>query len=70
MTARRRRMLADLPRRGLAPRTHQWYRDAVKPLTQHYRRAPDQIRAEELRQSGLVLINDQKGAESPWRVHL
>jgi integrase/recombinase XerD len=70
MTARRRRLLADLPRRGLAPRTHPCDLDAVTHLTQHDRRAPDQMRAEELRQSGLVLSNDQKGAERPWRVHL
>ena len=70
MTARRRRLLADLPRRGLAPRTPPWDLEAVKPLTPHDRRAADRMSAEELRQYVLVLIHDQTVAERPWRVHL
>ena len=70
MTALRRRMLEDLQRRGLAPRTQQCYVEAVKQLTQHHRRAPDQISADELRQSFLFLINDKKVAESTFRIHL
>jgi integrase/recombinase XerD len=70
MTALRRRMLEDLQLRGLAPRTQQCYLEAVTHLTQYDRRAPDQIRAEELRQYFLFLINDKKVAESTLRVHL
>jgi integrase/recombinase XerD len=70
MTALRRRMLEDLQLRGLAPRTQQCYLEAVKHRTQHYRRAPDQISEEELRQYFLFLINDKKVAESTLRVHL
>lgn len=70
MTALRRRMLADLQLRGLAPRTQQCYVEAVKHLTQHYRRAPDQISEDELRQYFLFLINDKKIAESTFRIHL
>jgi integrase/recombinase XerD len=70
MTALRRRMLEDLQLRGLAPRTQQCYLEAVKHLTQHYRRAPDQISEEELRQYFLFLINGKKVAESTLRVHL
>ena len=70
MTALRRRMLADLQLRGLAPRTQQCYVEAVKHLTQHYRRAPDQISEDELRQYFLFLINDKKVAESTFRIHL
>jgi integrase/recombinase XerD len=70
MTALRRRMLADLQLRGLAPRTQQCYVEAVKHLTHHYRRAPDQISEDELRQYFLFLINDKKVAESTFRIHL
>jgi integrase/recombinase XerD len=70
MTTLRRRMLEDLQLRGLAPRTQQCYVEAVKHLTQHYRRAPDQISEDELRQYFLFLINDKKVAESTFRIHL
>jgi integrase/recombinase XerD len=70
MTTLRRRMLEDLQLRGLAPRTQQCYLEAVKHLAQHYRRAPDQISEEELRQYFLFLINDKKVAESTFRIHL
>jgi site-specific recombinase XerD len=63
-------MLEDLQLRGLAPRTQQCYVEAVKHLTQHYRRAPDQISEDELRQYFLFLINDKKVAESTFRIHL
>jgi integrase/recombinase XerD len=70
MTALRRRMLEDLQLRGLAPKTQQCYLDAVKHLAQHYRRAPDQISEEDLRQYFLFLINDKKVAASTLRIHL
>jgi integrase/recombinase XerD len=70
MTTLRRRMLEDLQLRGLAPRTQQCYVEAVKHLTQYYRRAPDQISEDELRQYFLFLINDKKVAESTFRIHL
>jgi integrase/recombinase XerD len=70
MTTLRRRMLADLQLRGLAPRTQPCDVEAVKHLTQHYRRAPDQISEDELRQYFLFLINDKKVAESTFRIHL
>jgi integrase/recombinase XerD len=63
-TALRRRMLEDLQLRGLAPRTQQCYLDAVKHLAHHYRRAPDQLNEEEIRQYFLYLINEKKVAES------
>jgi integrase/recombinase XerD len=70
MTALRRRMREDLQLRGLAPTTQQCYLQAVKHLAQHYRRAPDQLREGELRQSFLSLINDKRVAESTFRLHL
>jgi len=70
MTTFRRRMLEDLQLRGLAPRTQQCYIEAVKQLTQYYRRAPDQISEDELRQYFLFLLNEKQVAESTFRVHL
>ena len=70
MTTLRRRMLEDLQRRGLAPKTQQCYLEAVKHLAQDYRRSPDQVSAGEIRQYCLYLINGQKVAESTLRIHL
>ena len=70
MTALRRRLLEDLQLRGLAPRTQPCDLEAVKHLTQHYRRAPDQISEEELRQSFLCLSNGKTVAERTLRIHL
>jgi site-specific recombinase XerD len=69
MTALRRRMVEDLQLRGLAPGTQPCYVEAVKHLTQHYRRAPDQISEDEIRQYILFRINDKKVAESTFRIH-
>ena len=70
MTTFRRRMLEDLQLRSLAPSTQQCYVEAVKHLTQYYRRAPDQISEDELRQYFLFLINEKQVAESTFRIHL
>jgi site-specific recombinase XerD len=70
MTTLRRRMLEDLQLRGLAPTTQQCYLDAVRQLAHHYRRPPDQLRDEELRQYFLFLLNEKKVAESTFRIHL
>jgi integrase/recombinase XerD len=63
MTPLRRRMLEDLQLRGLAPRPQPCYLDAVKHLAQHYRRAPDHISEEALRQYFLSLLNEKQVAE-------
>jgi integrase/recombinase XerD len=70
MTALRRRMLEDLQLRGLSPRPQPCYREAVKHLAQHYRRAPDHMSEEELRQYFLSLLNEQQVAERTFRLHL
>ena len=69
-TALRRRRREDLPLRGVAPTTPQCYLEAVKHLAQHYRRAPDQLSTEAIRQYFLSLINEQKVAERTFRLHL
>jgi Phage integrase, N-terminal SAM-like domain len=70
LTSLRHRRLEDLQLRGLAPRTQQCDIEAVKPLSQHYRRAPDQISAEEIRQDVLSLLHEKKVAERTFRIHL
>lgn len=50
MTTRRHCMLEDLQLLGFVLTTQQCYIDAVRPLMQHYRRAPDQFSDEEPRQ--------------------
>jgi integrase/recombinase XerD len=70
MTALRRRRLEDLQLRGLAPRTQPCDVEAVKHLTPHERRAPDQLSEDEHRQYFLFLLNAKKVAASPCRIHL
>jgi integrase/recombinase XerD len=70
MTALRRRRLEDLRLRGLAPKTQQCSVAAVHQLAPHDRRAPDQIREEEIRQYFLFLLPEKGGAESTFRLHL
>jgi integrase/recombinase XerD len=70
MTPLRRRMLEDLPLRGLAPRTQPCDVEAGTQLTPYDRRAPDQSSAADLRQYCLFLIHAKQVAESPFRIHL
>jgi site-specific recombinase XerD len=70
MTALRHRLLDDLQRRGLAPRTQPCDIEAVKHLSPHDRRAPDQLNEEEIRQYFLDLLHEKKVAESTFRIHL
>jgi site-specific recombinase XerD len=70
MTALRHRRLEDLPRRGLAPRTQPCDLEAVKHLSPHDRRAPDQLNEAEIRQDLLDLLREKQVAERTFRIHL
>jgi site-specific recombinase XerD len=50
-------MIADLQLRGLAERTQEMYVRAVRQLAAHYRKSPDVITEEELRQYFLYIKN-------------
>jgi integrase/recombinase XerD len=63
-------MLEDRQLRGLPPKTPQCYLAAVRQLAHYYRRPPDQLSDEELRQYFLYLRNEKKVAESTFRIHL
>lgn len=70
MTPRRRRRLADVHLRGLAPKPQECYIAAVHQRAQYAQRPPDQLSAEELRQDVLVLRHEKKVAASTGRIHL
>jgi len=60
MSALRVRMLRDMTVRGFAPRTRQAYVAAVVRLARYYRRAPDQISADEVQTYLAHLVDERK----------
>lgn len=68
MTPLRQRMIEDMQLRGLSPHTQRAYLQAIQHLALHYRKPPDQISDEELRQYFLYLRNEKRVARStpPW----
>ncbi len=70
MTTLRQRMIEDMQLRGLAPRTQQSYVCAVQQLAAHYRKSPEQITEEELRQYFLYLRNEKQVARSTITIAL
>ena len=57
MSALSEKMIEDMQLRGLAVRTQESYLQAVRQLARHYRKGPDQISQEELRQYFLYMQN-------------
>lgn len=70
MSVLRQKMLEDMQLRGLSVRTQESYVSAVRQLANHYRKSPDQIGEEELRQYFLYLKNDKKVSVSTFRIAL
>lgn len=60
MTDLRKRMIESLQLRGLSERTQEAYVRAVRQLAQHYKKSPDLISEEELRQYFLYIKNVKK----------
>jgi site-specific recombinase XerD len=60
VTELRRRMIEDLQLAGMSERTQEMYIRAVRQLAEHYRKPPDQITEEELRQYFLHIKNVKK----------
>src|SRR5215475_2842603 len=58
------------PKENLRQNAQQCDLDAVKHLAYHYRRAPEQLSAEELRPYFLSVITEKPVAESTRRMHL
>jgi len=70
MTVLRQRMIEDMQLRGLAPRTQEAYVSAVEQLAKYYRKSPDEIDEEELRQYLLHLQNVKAVSASTMTVAL
>ena len=63
----RARMIEDMELRRLAPGTQRAYVTAVRNLAKHYRRSPDQITEQEVRQFFLELIDRRYAPDSARR---
>ena len=70
MTALRQKMIDDMQLRGFAERTQEAYLSAVNQLAKHYRKSPDRIDEEELRQYFLFLKNEKHAARSTCTIAL
>ena len=70
MTTLRERMIEDLQLHGLSPNTQYRYVEAVRYLAEYFRKPPDRIGEEELRQYFLYLVNDKKVSPSALGVYL
>jgi integrase/recombinase XerD len=70
MNALRARMTEDLQLHGLSKSTQGLYVQAVRHLAEHYRKPPDQITEEELRQYFLHLSRVKRVAPSTLRIAL
>jgi len=60
MTFLRKRFIEDMQLHGYCPRTIDAYVRAVRQLSEHYHKSPDQITEEELRQYFLYNKNIRK----------
>jgi len=70
MTILRERMIEDLQLHGLAKNTQTRYVDAVRHLAEYYRKPPDQITEEELRQYFLYLTKVKQVGTSTLQIAL
>lgn len=70
MTPLRQRMIEDLQLRGLSEITQDRYIRAVRQLAEHYKKSPDRITEEELRQYFLYLKNEKQVSHSTCTVAL
>jgi site-specific recombinase XerD len=63
-------MSEDMQLRGLSERTQDAYVRAVRQLAEHYRKSPDQLSEEELRQYFLYLKNVKQASRSTCTIAL
>ena len=70
MTIIRQRMIEDMQLRGLSEGTQELYVRAVRQLVEHYRKSPDTITEEELRQYFIYLKNVKGIAQNTYGVAL
>jgi site-specific recombinase XerD len=70
MNALRQKMIEDMQLHGFAERTQEAYLLAVRQLAKHYRKPPDQIGEEELRQYFLFLKNEKHASRATCTIAL
>jgi site-specific recombinase XerD len=70
MSALRQKMIEDMQLKGLAVRTQEAYVNAVLQLSRHFKKSPDGIDEEELREYFLYLKNEKRVAESTFSIAL
>jgi len=64
MTQLRQRMIEDLQLRGFAPKTQEAYLRAVRQLAEHFKKSPEDLTEEDLRQYFLHLKNVRQASRS------
>jgi len=64
MTQLRQRMIEDLQLRGFAPKTQEAYLRAVSQLAVHFKKSPEDIKEEDLREYFLYLKNVKRASRS------
>jgi hypothetical protein len=64
VSALRQKMIEDMELHGFAERTQEAYLNAVRQLAKHYRKSPDQLEEDELRQYFLFLKNEKQAARA------
>ena len=70
MTVLRQRMTEDMQLRGLATKTQEAYLRAVRQISEHYNKSPDQISEEELRGYFLYLTNVREISRSTCIINI
>lgn len=70
MSALRQKMIEDMQLKGLAVRTQEAYVNAVLQLSKRYKKSPDCIEEEELREYFLYLKNEKRVADSTFAIAL
>jgi integrase/recombinase XerD len=69
-TPLRQKMIEDMQLHGFALRTQEAYLLAVSQLARHYRKSPDLVSEEELREYFLFLKNDRHASRSTCTIYL
>ncbi len=70
MSVLRQKMIEDMQLKGLAERTQEAYVGAIRQLSQHFKKSPDCINEEELREYFLYLKNEKRVADSTFSIAL
>lgn len=70
MTELRRKMIEDMQLHGYSEKTRESYVNAVKGLSAFYKRSPDKLTEEEIRDFFLHLVNERRSARSTVTVYL